>query len=297
MQGVTVVKNEDYAVTVLNCSPAMAKGYVHTSNRFQRPIAKKNVLTYTQCMIRGTWKVTPSAPIAISNQGRVVDGNHRLHAVIESGMTVPMAFLFNAPEESFDCLDRGRRRDLSQIAKLSGKNHSDGRAVASCHSLTWTVGRVASIIDKFDVDDLMTVLDRYDSQLGVAFSTSGTHMNSASFRGAVLRAAISRPAAINDIADFAKIAATGLTEQVSTSLDTSIPLAVRKHALDHPSRGGGSQAYERWIVTLRGLKYYLNRSSVTYKTVSNWKLEKSQPFPTLLDSRPKDKTLSEYLDS
>jgi hypothetical protein len=54
-----------------------------------RPLSQRKIQTLADQMKSGNWTATPCA-VAASEDGRILDGIHRLHAVVQSGQTVPM---------------------------------------------------------------------------------------------------------------------------------------------------------------------------------------------------------------
>jgi hypothetical protein len=87
----------------------------HVKNRRKNA---KNVKTYCDVMTRGLWQL-PSQ-IIISDQGRLMDGQHRLEAIILSGVACIMTVLYNVPENLFQYIDIGQKRSLAQNTGIDG---------------------------------------------------------------------------------------------------------------------------------------------------------------------------------
>lgn len=56
-----------------------------TRNESNRPLSKTVVSGFASAMRRGEWKLTHQG-IALGQDGQVVDGQHRLSAIVESGV-------------------------------------------------------------------------------------------------------------------------------------------------------------------------------------------------------------------
>lgn len=98
---------------VIDVTPAMAKEWLK-GNQQNRPIRKSYVHALAQSMKRGEWAVTHQA-IAL-NGTRLVDGQHRLLAVVQSGLPrVTMTVARDADSATFDAIDIGVKRSLSDI--------------------------------------------------------------------------------------------------------------------------------------------------------------------------------------
>jgi hypothetical protein len=55
------------------------------------------------------------------NSGKLVDGQHRLHAIVKSGIPTPVLVFENVPPETFSVLDTGKRRSGGDVLALSGE--------------------------------------------------------------------------------------------------------------------------------------------------------------------------------
>ena len=67
----------------------------------------------------GTWVVNNGETIKINNQGRLVDGQHRLLAVIKTDKPTEMYLTFNCHEDSIATVDTGSARSLPNILKIN----------------------------------------------------------------------------------------------------------------------------------------------------------------------------------
>ena len=74
-----------------------------------RNIVPAIVAKYAKDMAAGNWHLTHQG-IALDVYGRVVDGQHRLHAIIAADVTVPMQVTLNADPDHFWNIDSGRPR-------------------------------------------------------------------------------------------------------------------------------------------------------------------------------------------
>jgi len=105
--------------TTQTVTPELAREWLeaNTGNRVIRP---RHVIRLADAMKRGMWKTTHQG-IAFDVNGRLVDGQHRLMAISQSGVSVEMAVSFDVPADTFGALDQGERRDLSDILGIGAK--------------------------------------------------------------------------------------------------------------------------------------------------------------------------------
>jgi len=103
----------------VNMTPAMAR-IVLLGNKGNRPI-RANVVEYlVREIINGNWKLTHQG-IAISSFGNVLDGQHRLHAIVKSGVTVKILVNSYVNENTFMFIDGGVTRTVSDKLRIPSK--------------------------------------------------------------------------------------------------------------------------------------------------------------------------------
>jgi hypothetical protein len=59
--------------------------------------------------------------LVFDTRGRLIDGQHRLRAVVQANATVPMIVTFDADPVALEAIDTGTRRKLSDLATLTGR--------------------------------------------------------------------------------------------------------------------------------------------------------------------------------
>lgn len=101
-------------------TPNMARAYLerNTQNRALRDTVVKN---YAEIIKAGDWLLTHQG-IAFDVSGRLLDGQHRLSAIVMSGIAVEMSVARGLPAEAFKTLDRGLARTLSDLTKLNPRD-------------------------------------------------------------------------------------------------------------------------------------------------------------------------------
>lgn len=108
-----MMKFKEVAVT-----PHMAAKWLD-KNESNRNLAPKRVGAYARDMADGNWHLTPAA-IVFNVKGDLLDGQHRLHAVIESGKTIRMTVAYGCDHDIRKYIDRGRGRTLSDRLRMEG---------------------------------------------------------------------------------------------------------------------------------------------------------------------------------
>jgi len=90
-----------------------------TYNTSNRPLSKHTVKSYAAQMSLGQWHDT-FMPIQFSDMGRLIDGQHRLQAIVDSGCAVSAWVAFGAIDETFAFIDIGKKRGASDIFAIHG---------------------------------------------------------------------------------------------------------------------------------------------------------------------------------
>ncbi|HOX27485.1 MAG TPA: hypothetical protein PLL30_17325 [Candidatus Krumholzibacteria bacterium] len=121
--------------TYRNITPASAQILLNTSNPNNRHISKVWVERLARDMKAGRW--VSDVPIMLDHNGVLVDGQHRLAAVIKAGITVRMMVLSGIAADVRRVLDQNRKRTPSDVLRLDGRfervlNH-DGSVVIAMH--------------------------------------------------------------------------------------------------------------------------------------------------------------------
>lgn len=102
-------------------SPEEAAALISTQT-INRILDKNRVDSYANMMKRGQWTINNDA-ICVTSSGRLINGQHRLHAIIEAGIPILMTISYNMPDDAV--IDRGKERSLP--ASLYMRNLIDER--------------------------------------------------------------------------------------------------------------------------------------------------------------------------
>src|SRR5881275_2327319 len=104
---------------VQTITPTKAAEYLDR-NTANRPLSARTVKDFAQAMRRGEWRVTHQG-IAFDTTGALVDGQHRLAAIVEADIPVEVTVFTEVPEGAFDVLDTGKRRNAADVLAIEGE--------------------------------------------------------------------------------------------------------------------------------------------------------------------------------
>lgn len=123
-----------------------------TRNKDNRRLRKWWVTALANKIKRGEWIATHQG-IAIAKSGRLLDGQHRLAAIAESGQAVEILLVTGVSDEAFKVIDSGVKRSIGDLTGLKQKEAE--------------VSRVAAVLATGEPSpSSQTILQVYDAGLG-----------------------------------------------------------------------------------------------------------------------------------
>lgn len=111
-------------------TPELAQRYLELNSRQQRKIRRHKVAEYADDMRNGLWELNGAA-IVIDEFGNLIDGQHRLSAVVESGTTQQFVVVRNVREDAYRTIDQGMKRSLADASNFNTVECAIGKAMAS----------------------------------------------------------------------------------------------------------------------------------------------------------------------
>jgi hypothetical protein len=123
-------------VTVERCTvtPEFAKSILEMNYENNRHIDPFRVLKYVDEMKKGMWEDNGET-IKIDEKDRLIDGQHRLRAVVESGVPIAATLVWGLPTKVFRTIDRGKSRSISDCLKF--EHEANVQCLAAVLSLLW----------------------------------------------------------------------------------------------------------------------------------------------------------------
>lgn len=122
-------------------TPAIAQAMLAKAAQ-NRPVTASLIRRYSEEMRRGRWN-TNGQGIIFDPDGNLLDGQHRLRALIEAEMSVEMFVVRGVPAERFETMDSGRARTTGDV--LGAEGYTNANNVAAIARLSWNYVAGASI--------------------------------------------------------------------------------------------------------------------------------------------------------
>lgn len=109
-------------------TPLLAEQYFET-NQNNRKLNKRLVAEYAQQIKSGEW-LQNGESIKFSEEGKLLDGQHRLQAIILSETPCEVLVIRGLKPESFKTIDTGKRRNRSDVLYMAGYQNVNALAGA-----------------------------------------------------------------------------------------------------------------------------------------------------------------------
>lgn len=108
---------------VIRLTPSIAESLI-ARNDHNRPLRQGVVDMIARDMIEGRWELN-GATLVVASTGRLLDGQHRLHAYVKAARQEPeiqigVVLVDGVDESTFGSIDRGNRRSVADIIALDG---------------------------------------------------------------------------------------------------------------------------------------------------------------------------------
>jgi hypothetical protein len=143
-------------------NPKMASQLLETMDKNRRPKSAR-VSLYSSAMINGRWKEDTGELIKISKKGKLIDGQHRMLAVVKSGKSIYFHFAKEIDDSVFDVLDTGSARSSADVFHIkSVKNANVIPSIIAFYTATKQGLSVKSQIDARMISS--ELLDAYYSR-------------------------------------------------------------------------------------------------------------------------------------
>jgi hypothetical protein len=113
---------------VMQVTPEIALSILTNKNCKNRNISKANLRNLTNAMLNGEWKLTNQG-ISFDRDGNLLDGQHRLQAIVESEVTCTMLVGKNMNPAIFNCIDTGKARTAGDTLDIAGS--TNGKTIAA----------------------------------------------------------------------------------------------------------------------------------------------------------------------
>jgi|DEB0MinimDraft_6_1074348.scaffolds.fasta_scaffold00040_26 hypothetical protein len=152
------MKKEDITVEVIDAKKA--KEYLDKNIYHNRRISPHSLLQYSTMMQKKQW-IPNGDTVKFDVDGKLIDGQHRLSAVLKTGVPMETIVVRNLPREAFNTLDFGKKRSAGDVLCTRGLSYTQNiaasvRIVLSLRGLdNITPAAITSIRNKITTPDII----------------------------------------------------------------------------------------------------------------------------------------------
>jgi hypothetical protein len=243
---------------LVRVTPELARQWLE-ADQHNRQIRPTHVRTLAREMTEQRWRATHQG-IAFSDHGRLIDGQHRLQAIVMSDVPAMLMVFVDMPDDMFGALDRGARR------KHADDIGEDRRLIEPAAWLARVLHRSDNLAPSSD--EVRTIFWLYQGQLRAILDASARSVRSRSAAGVRAALAVRLMSASQAHQDLLLAQWEALVSLDVSRMDTTTGALLRR--LENVTMSAGHDLQERGAVawlgfdpTSRGLTKVLVRDLTT----------------------------------
>lgn len=253
-------------IEILLITPEMAKAWLglRGPNRRLKP---GGVEKYAQDMREGRWRLTHQG-IAFDKNGNLIDGQHRLSAIVMSGVSVMMVVTHGVEDVALPDIDIVLKRTVPDCVKISTGKALHGHVVSLCNAMRRGMFHVSSTGrgKTMSPEQALAWLERHGEAIEFASELVGSGGKSRGLGRADVAAVMARAyyhAPGDRIATFYKIVSNTALALQSNEPGAGSALMLNQYLLMATTGYGGSvKALRTYAKTSRALKAFLDGQSL-----------------------------------
>ncbi len=140
-------------------TPAVAQEYL-IHNIHNRDFRQAVHDMYVADILSGAWKVNGES-VKFSRSGKLLDGQHRLTAVVTTGKTVETLVVRGLDDDTQETMDMGAKRKFSDVLKLRGEPSYTALASVVRAVAGWEKGERGNATASYSTARLLATLEKY----------------------------------------------------------------------------------------------------------------------------------------
>lgn len=251
-----------YAVR-MRITPGVAAEILRDRNPKNRPIESRRVARYIADITSGRWHVHGSS-IQFNREGSLIDGQHRLRAVMMSGQSADFMMTFGISNDAAIAIDEGRPRSNTDVARIIGMDgiNKFGMSIAA-----YTLEH-AGVKASRSRSDILQFVQRHKEAISfVTDRLNTTGMVKAPVGAVLFRAFYSLRNDKSSLARFSRfieLLQTKSSDLVSQSIPDSdtAPITLREFLLRSNGKSTGTFRKEVYNKTQSALSNFMNNTPI-----------------------------------
>lgn len=127
-------------IELRRATPEWAREELEKNNKGNRHLTT-SWMRLRAAIERGAWQVNGEA-VMFDRSGKLINGQHRLKAVAESGIAVPVFVFYGINPDAFSTYDQGRRRSPGDVLSIIGHVNCNSLAAALAWQKKYEAGEM-----------------------------------------------------------------------------------------------------------------------------------------------------------
>lgn len=136
-------------------------------NAQNRTLSPRTVARYARAMRDGEWQFVGD-PIRFDRSGELLDGQHRLAAVMDSGCPQKFVIVRNLEPDSQRYMDGGRKRTAADQLRIEGMKNAYVAAGIANHIMHWQGGDMVHMSTSFSTFEIVEFVELHIDDIEVA---------------------------------------------------------------------------------------------------------------------------------
>lgn len=239
---------------VMDITPAMAKDWLESRNANNRAKKRNAIERYARDMKNGNWELT-SEGITFGCSGELLNGQNRLYAIVESGVTVKMVVATNCTSGLFDM---NVRRTPADLYKMEDAGNINFTTSAMVRGKLMIIDGVKCPTEIDIIDEYKESKDLYDLAYEICTKHKGANKKIAKKGGICLACFTAIKAGCKNemLESFFNTLATGFPDD---NVDSSPAIALRNYLIQLPRKSGDSVVKEHFEMCCYSILCFMNQ--------------------------------------
>jgi len=249
-------------------TPKQAEAWLNKTNKKNRKLSKALYSFYANDMRYGRWRLN-GAPIQFNKNNMLIDGQHRLQAIVEANVPQWFLVLSGMPESTQMVIDNGKLRTVDDVLGIMGYKGSKKTKVGPLiraivqqyHGVTGENQDVPSSVLGCRLSYPVIVECAFRLKRAVNFIVENFPVGVKSVTTTPVKAAIGRAYFTQNhtrLAEFCKILCDG---QIRKKADGSA-LRLRQWLINSPTVRNGSAVTKTYLSTTAALRAFMKGEQV-----------------------------------
>lgn len=153
-------------ITVEKIGPTEAQDFLDHNNR-NRSLTAKTTNKYVRAIESGEWPFLGD-PVRFDRNGDMIDGQHRMAAVVETGVTLEFVIVRGLAPDSQKYMDGGRTRTAVDQLKIEGMANAPAAAAIATCAMRWDLGDILAANIKFSTFEVVDWVEEHVDQVEAA---------------------------------------------------------------------------------------------------------------------------------